>query len=390
MSAFKVGVGLSREMDSGAAAREAAGNALEQAGLDSGAWALCFFSAQHLQSAEMLRAEILRETGCRSLCGCSTMGVIAAGEEREHLPGVAVMVGEADGIEPLSKMLAEDGGGLEPFRDVADTWRGNRLVIALPDSLSVNINQVRDRITAEMPDTPFFGAGATDDGRVGLSLQMGMEGVRNRSIAMLGLFGEFETAVGITQSCSAVGEPHFITSAKDNILIELDGRPALHAMIAQGKELGLEDFQQLATEVMFGFPLDVERPEFTGETCLVRPLSGLEQESHGLIVPFPVRNQSSMAFMHRNPVMAEKDMERMVHRAGEDLSGPPDFGIYFNCAARGHGLYGRQGVDSGIIAGRFGDVPIVGMFGGYELATALGLPHIYTYTGVLLLVRRNG
>ena len=31
--------------------------------------------------------------------------------------------------------------------------------------------------------------------------------------------------------------------------------------------------------------------------------------------------------------------------------------------------------------------PLLGLFGGFELATALGVPQVYTYTGVLAVFR---
>jgi small ligand-binding sensory domain FIST len=85
--------------------------------------------------------------------------------------------------------------------------------------------------------------------------------------------------------------------------------------------------------------------------------------------------------------MAERDISRMVNTIAGQLSGPPDFGIYFDCAARGKGLYGRPDVDVQAIHRRIGEFPLIGMFGGFELATALGIPQVYTYTGVLALFR---
>jgi small ligand-binding sensory domain FIST len=184
-----------------------------------------------------------------------------------------------------------------------------------------------------------------------------------------------------------VGEPHFITQAKDFVLVELDGRPALHTFIDQGRALGIEDFQQAANQLLFGFPLDSQQPRFSGESCLVRPLAGFDQASHGLVVPYPFKPQSTMGFMFRNPDTAEKDMARMVDEIGDQLSGPPDFGLYFDCAARGRGLYGRPDVDVQAIHQRLGEFPLIGMFGGFEVATALGIPQVYTYTGVLVLFR---
>jgi small ligand-binding sensory domain FIST len=390
MPNVNVGVGLSREADTEAAVHAALHDALQQAALERAPWALCFFTGAHLSRADAIRDTILEEAGCEALCGCSAVGVLGRGEELERGPGVAVMVGASPALEAMSQLLPGDGRGLAQLA-ASDEMRGERrALIVLPDSFRVDNALLRDRLESEAGSIPVVGAGATDDGTLGISLQVGMEGVRSSSIALLGLSGKMEVAVGITQSCQAVGEPHFITAAKQYILVELDGRPALHTFIDQGRALGIEDFQQAANQLLFGFPLDSQQPRFSGEACMVRPLAGFDQASHGLVVPYPFKPQSTMGFMYRNPVTAERDMTRMVGEIGRQLSGPPDFGIYFDCAARGKGLYGRPGVDVKAIHQALGDFPLIGMFGGFELATALGIPQVYTYTGVLVLFRVKG
>ncbi len=390
MPNVNVGVGLSREPDTTAAVRAALHDALRQAKLERAPWALCFFTGAHLARANDIRDTILEQAGCRALCGCSALGVLGRGEEVERGPGVAVMVGSSPALEALSQILPGDGSGLAHLA-AADEMQGEaQALIVLPDSFRVDNARLRDRLESEVASIPVVGAGSTDDGTLGISLQVGMEGVRSSSIALLGISGKMDVAVGITQSCQAVGEPHFITQAKEFVLVELDGRPALHTFIDQGKALGIDDFQQAANQLLFGFPLDSQQPRFSGESCLVRPLAGFDQASHGLVVPYPFKPQSTMGFMFRNPVTAEKDMARMVEQIGQSLSGPPDFGLYFDCAARGKGLYGRSDVDVQAIHERLGDFPLIGMFGGFELATALGTPQVYTYTGVLVLFRVRG
>jgi small ligand-binding sensory domain FIST len=129
------------------------------------------------------------------------------------------------------------------------------------------------------------------------------------------------------------------------------------------------------------------RPEFVGEACLVRSLAGFDQATHGLVVSHAVQPRMTMGFMHRNAETAERDLGRMVDGVAERLGGTPDFGLYFDCAARGRGLYGRPGVDVAAIHRRLGRFPLAGMFGGFEFASALGVPQVYTYTGVLALFR---
>lgn len=76
----------------------------------------------------------------------------------------------------------------------------------------------------------------------------------------------------------------------------------------------------------------------------------------------------------------------MLDRIWDTLPETPDFGIYFNCAARGRPLYGENDVDLKQINQRLGSFPIIGYFGAFELAQVpLGL-QLYSYTGVLVLV----
>lgn len=413
-SGIQAGVGLSVEKDTAAAARHAAREAMEQAGVQRADWAICYFTSDHLPGADQLREAVLKETGCLSLCGCSAMGVIAAGKEVEGKPGVGVMVGRSPGILTHSALLPENGKGLARFARKngdgdgsgdggedrggigggigggAGTTAANaerNIVIALPDSYRVDNLRLERIVGRELPGTPLYGAGATDDGSMGIALQLGMEGVRSASISTLGFQGNYQAVTGITQSCTAVGEPHFITGAKDFLLTELDSRPALQTFLEQGKLLGLEDMQQVADQLLFGFPLDRERPAFVGESCLVRPLAGFDQKTKGLVIPYPMDNKMTMGFMHRSPANAEMDLRRMVDELAEQLDGPPDFGLYFDCAARGERFYGRGGVDSSVIHAHLGEFPLLGMFGGFELATTHGAMHVYSFTGVLLLIR---
>jgi small ligand-binding sensory domain FIST len=81
----------------------------------------------------------------------------------------------------------------------------------------------------------------------------------------------------------------------------------------------------------------------------------------------------------------------MLRRQSEALGdSKPAFGIYFNCCARGNSLYGIPGIDSAYIRQALGDVPLIGMFGGYELAPLGRANHLFAYTGVLALIGENG
>jgi small ligand-binding sensory domain FIST len=386
-AALRVGVGLSTAGDAVTAAREAAAAALQQAGLGRAPWALCVFSGDHVPHAEQLHEALVAAVGCEQLGGCSANGVIAQGQEVEGRPAVGVMVGDGPGLGVCGGIVTETGAGLARLGSFLGQSSAPAVTVLWPDAYRVDGATLLNAVAAALPRVPLFGAGASDGGMYGLSIQLAREGIHTGGASAMVFQGEMDVAVGITQSCAAVGEPHFITSAKEQILIELDGRPALQTLIDQGKSMGMETLQQVAEELLFGFPLDPEQPAFTGEQTLVRALGGFDQETHGLVVPYRLAENTTMGFMHRHPEVADADMARMVRQVAGQLPGPPDLALYFDCAARGQGFYRRPNVDMAHIRAVLGDVPLLGMFGGYELATALGAAHVYTFTGVLLLLR---
>ena len=92
----------------------------------------------------------------------------------------------------------------------------------------------------------------------------------------------------------------------------------------------------------------------------------------------------------RDGQRAREDLGQMLRRQCEALGRKkPAFGIYFNCCARGNSLYGIPGIDSAYIRQALGEVPLIGMFGGYELAPLGRANHLFAYTGVLALIGEN-
>lgn len=384
---IRAGVGLSREVDTASAAREAVRSALSQAGLKRADWALCILSGDHVAQAEILHRTVVEESGCTELGGCSASGVIAEDEEVEGSSAVAVMVGDTECLNLCSGIVTANGAGLARLGDFMAASEDPGLMLLWPDTYATDGAALLKQCAEILPDVPVYGAGATDGGQFGMSVQLAREGVHTGGASAVAFRGNFDVAVGITQSCAPVGDPHFITEAKDQILIGLDGRPALSAYIDQGKAMDMDTLQQVAEELLFGFPLDPENPEFTGESSLVRALGGFDQPSHGLVVPYRMQENTTMGFMHRHPDVADTDMARMVGDVARKLPGPPDLALYFDCAARGRGFYNRPNVDLDHIRAVLGDVPLLGMFGGFEVATAHGKPNLYTFTGVLVLLR---
>ena len=100
----------------------------------------------------------------------------------------------------------------------------------------------------------------------------------------------------------------------------------------------------------------------------------------------PVRVGQTIQFHLRDAQAARDDLEAMLGRVEVALGGRrPAFGVYFNCAGRGRGLYGTSGHDVLAIRRRLGRWPLVGFFGNGEFAPVGPTSFFHTYTGVLVL-----
>jgi small ligand-binding sensory domain FIST len=136
-----------------------------------------------------------------------------------------------------------------------------------------------------------------------------------------------------------------------------------------------------------GLPADSQENSVAAGKYLVRNIIGLDPEKGIVGVADQVHEGQSVIFTLRDGERARGDLQEMLQRQSARLEGrKPAFGFYFNCCARGSSLYGIPGIDSAYIKQALGDFPLIGMFGGYELAPLGRANHLFAYTGVLVLV----
>jgi small ligand-binding sensory domain FIST len=191
--------------------------------------------------------------------------------------------------------------------------------------------------------------------------------------------------VAVTQGCRPLGEPFRVTGAHENLVLELDGVPALEALRRLSPHDPIDDPEATLTSLSVALLPEgagVHRP---GE-YLVRNLLAVDPDTGVIAVAAEVEEGQSLLFAIREPEAARADVERMAQRAA--AAAPPggySFGFYFNCLARGRSLYGREGVDAEILSRYLKDVPILGFFCNAEIAPVAGMNQLFTYSGVLVL-----
>lgn len=237
---------------------------------------------------------------------------------------------------------------------------------------------------------------------------------RNEGVLRGGLSGvAFGEQVGlvsrVTQGCQPVAPQRRITAARDNVVLQLDGRPALEVLL-QDLAISLDEpevaMPALRATLVGLTEADsdlVGRAGNFGADVVVRHIIGLDPARQGVALADQVGEGMRLAFCRRDPQAARADLVRICSEIREELEpqelplalantlaapqalSAPHPGrrmagaIYVSCAGRGGPHFGGPSAELQVVRRALGDVPLVGFFAGGEIARS----HLYGYTGVL-------
>jgi small ligand-binding sensory domain FIST len=389
---MRAGAGQSSSPLTERAAQQAAAEAMAQAGLTRADAVVVFFSGEPAAHAQTLFSTLRRVTETDRIVGASGAGILTGDGEIEGAHGLAVLVFSSDDIQsqtfvftPLRDHDAELGAKIA---QIADARRDQTSLMALfPDTYNGQPNELLRSIEDQIGFVPVVGAGSSESGRAQATYQICGENCHSNAVAGLHLSGFFESAVDITQGCQPITPPMVITRAERNLIFELDHRPAVGAFLSVLKGPLADDLRRALMFVFVGLPPTPDRTNIKPGEYLVRNIIGLDAAKGVLAVADEVREGQSLVFTLRDGQRARDDLGQMLQRQHRKLAGRrPAFGFYFNCCARGSSLYGIPGIDTAYIRQTLGDFPLIGMFGGYELAPLGEKNHLFAYTGVLALV----
>jgi small ligand-binding sensory domain FIST len=184
-------------------------------------------------------------------------------------------------------------------------------------------------------------------------------------------------ATRLTQGCSPVGPKHEVTSCQRNIIVTLDGKPALEVFLEDiGESMG-GDIERIGGHVFVGIAI----PGSDTGDYIVRNLVGIDPSNKLVAIGEIVQAGASIMFCRRDAQTAQEDMARMLDSIKQGLYAPPRGAVYYSCLGRGASLFGPNSEELKMIRSALGDFPLVGFFCNGEISHN----RLYAYTGVLTL-----
>jgi small ligand-binding sensory domain FIST len=318
--------------------------------------------------------------------------VLSADGEIEGNQGIAVLVWASDQMmarpfvmAPLRDNEQNLGGSIGGF--LAKSGERGSLLALFPDTYNGRPDALLDSIEQTAGFFPVVGAGAAEAAGTGATFQLCGDKVTSNALAGVYLSGNFQCQIDVTQGCQPITEPMTITKAEKNLIYEIDNRPAIEVFARQLKGPLAEDLRRALMFLFVGLPADPAENSVAAGKYVVRNIVALDPDKGVVGVADQVREGEQMIFTFRDGQRAREDLEQMLERQKQKLSGKkPAFGIYFNCCARGRSLYGIADIDCAYIRNAFGDLPFIGMFGGYEMAPLGNANRLFAYTGILALI----
>lgn len=352
---------------------------------------IVFAGAQH--SADEFRAVLngVRDVGGdATIIGGSTTGIITVTNEIENSSAVAVLaLGGGVKIPPpfVVASLREDPreagaklGRLARAR-LGATMEGAALVV-LADPHQLDATAFANGIAEGAPGLAVVGAGVSSREDGGARVFSDGEALSDAAVGFL-IPARLRPSIGTSHGCQAVSKSFPITAVEHNVILEIDGRPAIEVL---KDVLDLPDnrpLEKLSVPLLAGLG---DRLCDGRSDYVVRPFVVPDESPRSLALPEPMRVGQTIRFTLRDAISAREDMKAMLEEQTQEWkAAPPTFGLFFNCAGRGSALYGQSGLDPELIHRRFGALPMVGIESTFEIAPTCGQPQVHMLTGVLLL-----
>jgi hypothetical protein len=356
--ATKAGVGMSRHHNPKVAGREAAEQALKNAGVDRPDYVFMFASVGYDQRS-LLQA-VRETTGEAPLSGCSAEGTINGDDADESNFSVVVTAISSDELRwhngivrgliegdsrTVGKRVAQDllphlsaeTIGLFVFPD------GRNDFGVATDSLDNFFAGLEENLPSER-SLPLWGGGSNNNFNMASpTYQYCDDEVITDGVSYALLSGEAQAGWALSHGLMPIGSERIVTRSQGNVIYEIDGQPATEVLKEYLPEHALADDRNWM-DYAISLALCFRAPSYMkDEEYVVRGVPAVKMADGSIIVQTEVQEGTSIWFSSRDKEKLATGLDRMAAQIKEQLGGEkPKLVLQFECATRGKMMFREQ------------------------------------------------
>jgi hypothetical protein len=209
------------------------------------------------------------------------------------------------------------------------------------------------------------------------------------SAQALVLSGDVQMDTVVMHGCQPAGTYRTVTKADGPVVLEIDHRPALEVvaeLLGPESGYGVEDYRFFVT---LGVNKGDKFGPFREDDYANRLCCGVDEERGGLIMFEPDLVPGTEVQLMRRSVDFSYIEER-THDLLQRIEGRrPFFALYIDCAGRASAYCGSEGEEAAEVQRALGDIPLLGMYCGVEVARVGDDLQPLDWSGVLCIFSEN-
>jgi len=350
-----------------------------------------FFTTHHRDNAQEVLERVWLELDPQTVVGCSAEGVIGGDREIEREPGLAVLAASVPdvrvhpfhvaGRSDWRQILSDE----EELKDRLGLGPQTRAVILFGDPFTTPLDPLLLAADAAAPGVPVVGGMASSGRQPGQNLLLRNDEAFDQGVVGVSLGGPIAVDTVVSQGCRPIGRPLVITRARENIVEQLGGKPAMEMLRETVMDLPEEQKELLQNGLLIGRAISEYRERFGRGDFLVRNLVGVEEQSGAIALADYVKTGQTVQFHVRDAQTADEDLALLLE--AQKLAEAPAGGLLFSCNGRGTRLFPEPCHDIRATRAALPKTSVAGFFAAGELGPVGGKNFVHGHTASLALFR---
>lgn len=328
------------------------------------------------------------------LIGCSAEGIITGRQSIEGAFGIEIVLLASDDVDfhvaSQSSLKSESyAAGKNLGKVFSEIPKDEAVGIMLfPDGLTVNFDQLSAGLTETFKPSkfiPIFGGLASENWQFQQTHQFCNDEVLTDSVVGVLISGNTQIVFGVNHGCIPIGQAMTITKSKENVIMEIDHRPALEIMREYFDIFDDDSWSKATNNLTLALKAKGKVKDL--DEYVVRYMPARDPIQKTFSIATEIKTGTQVWLARRDYEKMEKGVFDLIDSMGRQIKGKSvDFFFQFDCAGRGNVVFKeeeKQGLLASLHNGIAPNVPWAGFHCFGELGPVGSENHFHNYTVVL-------